>query len=121
MLPTAATNVYWRCSLTSKSGNHSCKRSLKGQVTSACCFQNSTASLTLSSFFWGQVKKYLWDHRDCTFETLKESIPRALGSVELRSICLWENQTHRWIDAFRTPSRDKRCSAEASAVQFNKI
>ncbi|OAX30637.1 hypothetical protein K503DRAFT_705005 [Rhizopogon vinicolor AM-OR11-026] len=58
--------------------------------------------LNFIEFFWGRVKKYLRDHCDCTFETLKESMPRALASVELRSIRLWEHRTHRWIDAYQS-------------------
>ncbi|OAX34270.1 hypothetical protein K503DRAFT_699039 [Rhizopogon vinicolor AM-OR11-026] len=27
--------------------------------------------LNFIEFFWGRVKKYLRDHHDCTFETLK--------------------------------------------------
>ncbi|KAG1727295.1 uncharacterized protein EDB91DRAFT_1061178 [Suillus paluster] len=48
------------------------------------------------------IKTILTEHHcDCTFETLKDSMPRALASVELQSIRLWEHRTHRWIEAYQ--------------------
>lgn len=42
--------------------------------------------LNFIEFFWGAVKKYLWDNCDYTFDTLKENMPKALMSVRLKTI-----------------------------------
>ena len=73
--------------------------------------------LNFIEFFWGRVKKYLRDHCDCTFETLKENMPRALASVELRSIHLWEHRTHRWINAYQSGLGTK--DAQLKVQQFS--
>jgi hypothetical protein len=51
--------------------------------------------LNFIEFFWGQIKKYLHDNCDYTFETLKENIPKALASVWLSTIQCWEHQMHQ--------------------------
>jgi hypothetical protein len=35
--------------------------------------------LNFIEFFWGTVKRYLWDNCDYTFETLKENMPKAMS------------------------------------------
>ncbi|KAJ3728200.1 hypothetical protein DFJ43DRAFT_1001247 [Lentinula guzmanii] len=52
-------------------------------------------------FFWGAVKRYLRDHCDYTFVTLKANMPKAMESVGLETIRKWEHRTHRWISAYR--------------------
>lgn len=47
--------------------------------------------LNFIEFFWGAVKKYLWDHCDYTFDTLKKNLPKALASVEIKTIRRWEH------------------------------
>ncbi|KAG2153091.1 uncharacterized protein EDB93DRAFT_1239876 [Suillus bovinus] len=47
------------------------------------------------------VKKYLCDNCDYTFNTLKDNMFIALASVPLQTIQQWEHQMHRWIDAYR--------------------
>ena len=47
--------------------------------------------LNFIEFFWGVVKKYLRDNCDYTFATLKENMPKALESVCLSTIRLWEH------------------------------
>ncbi|KAF8055963.1 hypothetical protein FPV67DRAFT_1384425, partial [Lyophyllum atratum] len=47
------------------------------------------------------VKRYLREHCDMTFETLKENMPHALSSVQLATIRKWEHRMHRWMDAYR--------------------
>ena len=42
--------------------------------------------LNFIEFFWGAVKKYLQEHCDYTFETLKTNLPKALESVQLSTI-----------------------------------
>jgi hypothetical protein len=53
-------------------------------------------------YFWGAVKKYLWDHCDYTFDVLRENMPKALASVPLERICKWEHRAWRFIDAYNT-------------------
>ncbi|KAG2119976.1 hypothetical protein BD769DRAFT_1362061, partial [Suillus cothurnatus] len=51
--------------------------------------------------FWGQVKKYLCDNCNYTFDTLKDKMPIALASVPLQTIWQWEHPMHRWLDAYK--------------------
>ncbi|KAH7917225.1 hypothetical protein BV22DRAFT_1108607 [Leucogyrophana mollusca] len=54
-----------------------------------------------SRIFWGQVKKYLRNNCDYTFETLKDNMPKALASVPLNTIRRWEHWMQRWMEAYR--------------------
>ena len=55
---------------------------------------NFTVSSTLLNFFfWSAVKKYLCDNWDYTFDTLKENLPKALASVDVKTIRKWEHDT----------------------------
>jgi len=51
-------------------------------------------------FFWGATKKWLRDHCDYTFETLKANLPLAMDSVKLTAIRLWEHWMVRWMAAY---------------------
>src|SRR6267143_5962841 len=42
--------------------------------------------LNFIELFWGAVKRYLREHCDYTFETLKENMPKALASVSVETI-----------------------------------
>ena len=55
--------------------------------------------LNFIEFFWEVVKKYLWDNCDYTFATLKENMPKALESVHLSTIWVWEHRMYRWMEA----------------------
>ena len=57
--------------------------------------------LNFIEFFWGAVKKYLQEHCDYTFKTLKMNLPKALGSVQLSTIQKWEHWMIRWMEAYR--------------------
>jgi hypothetical protein len=57
--------------------------------------------LNFIEFFWGAVKNYLQEHCDYTFDTLKTNLPKALDSVELKTIQKWEHQMIRWMEAYR--------------------
>jgi hypothetical protein len=50
--------------------------------------------LNFIEFFWEVVKKYLGDNCNYTFATLKENMPKALESVCLSTIRLWEPNVH---------------------------
>jgi hypothetical protein len=75
------------------------QRSLVQEVIEAaghlCIFlPKSHCELNFIKFFWGVVKKYLCEH--CyKFETLKYNLPKALKSVALHTIWLWEHRTWR--------------------------
>ena len=47
--------------------------------------------LNFIEFFWGRVKKYLRDNCDGSFETLKANMPKALESVQVNTVHLWEH------------------------------
>ena len=51
-------------------------------------------------FFWGATKKWLCDHCDYNFETLKANLPLAMDSVKLTTIRLWEHRMVRWMAAY---------------------
>lgn len=57
--------------------------------------------LNFIEFFWGAVKKYLREHSDYTFETLKTNMPVALSSVSVATIRRWEHRMQRWMVAYR--------------------
>ncbi|KAG1866359.1 hypothetical protein C8R48DRAFT_600387 [Suillus tomentosus] len=68
-------------------------------------------------FFWGRVKKYLHDNCDGSFETLKTNMPKALKSVQVNTIRLWEHRMHRWIEAYRSGLPTKE--AQLQVRQFS--
>ncbi|KAJ7607101.1 hypothetical protein DFH06DRAFT_1275273 [Mycena polygramma] len=45
--------------------------------------------------------RYLREHSDYTFDTLKANLPKALASVPLTTIRRWEHRMYRWMDAYR--------------------
>ncbi|KIK79804.1 hypothetical protein PAXRUDRAFT_160287, partial [Paxillus rubicundulus Ve08.2h10] len=53
-------------------------------------------------FFWGQVKKYLCDNCNYTFDTLKTNMPIALNSVPVNIIHLWEHHLYQWMDTYHS-------------------
>lgn len=48
--------------------------------------------------FWGAIKHYLRKHCDYTFGTLQANMPKAMASVELKTIHLWEHCMIQWMD-----------------------
>ena len=68
--------------------------------------------LNFIEFFWGTVKKYLWEHCDYTFNTLKTNLPKALASVELKTIRKWEHRMIRWMEAYRDGKSAKDAQSE---------
>jgi len=58
--------------------------------------------LNFIKYFWGSVKRYLRDHADGSFDMLKANLPQALAAVQLCTIRLWEQRTHRWVEAYRS-------------------
>ena len=56
--------------------------------------------LNFIEYFWGVVKKYLHEHCDYTFETLKKNMLEALNSVNLQTIRQWEHRMQRWMYAY---------------------
>ena len=57
--------------------------------------------LNFIEYFWGTVKKYLHEHCNYTFKTLKKNLPKAMASVEIGTIWKWEHRTRRWMDAYQ--------------------
>lgn len=58
--------------------------------------------LNFIEFFRGAVKHYLWENCDYTFDTLKENLPKAMASVDIKTIRRWEHRTVRWAEAYRS-------------------
>jgi hypothetical protein len=73
--------------------------------------------LNFIEFFWGAVKKYLRDNCDYTFDTLKENLPKALASVDVKTIRKWEHRTMRWLDAYSSGKGTKE--AQLHVKQFS--
>ena len=75
------------------------------------------AQLNFIEFFWGAVKKYLRDNCDYTFDTLKANLPKALASVDVKTIRKWEHRTMRWLDAYSSGKGTKE--AQLHVKQFS--
>jgi hypothetical protein len=58
--------------------------------------------LNFIEYFWAQVKKYLRDHCDFIFDTLKETMLKALESVPMLTICPWEHCMFWWMEAYQS-------------------
>jgi transposase-like protein len=72
--------------------------------------------LNYIEFFWAQVKKYLCDHCNYTFNTLKDNMTNALKSVPLATIRQWEHRMYRWMEAYRSS-----LGTSAAQLQVKKL
>lgn len=68
-------------------------------------------------YFWGAVKKYLRDHCDYTFGTLKENIPKAMESISVQLIRKWEHRAWRFVHAYSEGLGAK--DSQAKVKQFS--
>ena len=69
-------------------------------------------------FFWGATKKWLCDHCDYTFETLKAKLPLAMDSVKLTAIRLWEHWMVHWMAAHSLAGLDAQ-NAQKQVKDFS--
>ena len=76
--------------------------------------------LNFIEFFWGAVKRYLCEHCDMSFGTLKENMPLALASVDLATIRRWEHRMHRWMDAYCQGLGTQDAQAKVKAFSLAK-
>jgi len=81
------------------------QKSLIQEVIEAAChlcifLPRFHCELNFIKFFWGATKKWLCDHCDYTFKTLKANLLLAMGPVNLATIRLWEHQMVWWMAAY---------------------
>jgi hypothetical protein len=76
--------------------------------------------LNFIEFFWGAVKRYLRDHCDYTFDTLKENMPKALASVSVQTIRKWELRMKRWMEAYRGGLDAKQAQIQVKAFSSRR-
>jgi hypothetical protein len=48
------------------------------------------------------VKKICYENCNYIFKALKENLLKALDSIHIHTIHIWEHQTYRWIEAYRS-------------------
>ncbi|KAH9939048.1 uncharacterized protein BXZ73DRAFT_44162 [Epithele typhae] len=68
-------------------------------------------------YFWGIVKRWLREHCDYSFDTIRANMPTAMASVPVELIRKWEHRAWRFIDAY-TEGLDAK-DAQAKVKQFS--
>lgn len=77
--------------------------------------------LNFIEFFWGATKRYLREHCDYTFDTLKANLEPAMEAVALETIRRWEHRMVRWIDAYRDGLDAKDAQAEVKKYSTRRF
>jgi len=80
-------------------------------------FPKFHCELNFIEFFWGAVKRHLWERCDMSFNTLKENMPHALSSVRLQTMEHW---MHRWMDAYHEGLGTRDANAKVKAFSSTK-
>lgn len=117
---TAASSEFSNFNQILSSRNHSCKTSLRLLVTCASSCQKYHCELNFIEFFLGAVKRYLRENCDYTFKTLKTNLPKAMASVRLSTIRLWEHRMHRWMSAYRSGLEMKTAQLQVKEFSSRK-
>ncbi|KAG2120243.1 hypothetical protein DEU56DRAFT_873874 [Suillus clintonianus] len=68
----------------------------------------------------GIKARYLRENCDYTFETLKTNLPKAMASVRLSTIRLWEHRMHRWMSAYRSGLETKTAQLQVKEFSSRK-
>ena len=76
--------------------------------------------LNFIEYFWGTVKRWLREHCDYSFETLKQNMPLALRSVPVELIRKWEHCTWRFIDAYSDGLDAKNAQVQVQAFSSRR-
>ena len=62
------------------------------------------------------MKKYLWEHCDCTYSGLQKNIPNAMDSASALTIWKWEDWMIWSVDAHREGK-----STDEAQIQVKKL
>ncbi|KAG2151186.1 uncharacterized protein EDB93DRAFT_1275952 [Suillus bovinus] len=68
----------------------------------------------------GIKARYLHENCDYTFETLKTNLPKAMASVRLSTIRLWEHRMHRWMSAYQSGLETKTAQLQVKEFSSRK-
>ncbi|KAG2106628.1 uncharacterized protein F5147DRAFT_578923 [Suillus discolor] len=68
----------------------------------------------------GIKARYLCKNCDYTFETLKTNLPKAMASVCLSTIRLWEHRMHRWMDTYQSGLEMKKAQFQVKEFSSRK-
>ncbi|KAL1684854.1 hypothetical protein GGG16DRAFT_129725 [Schizophyllum commune] len=82
-------------------------------------WSNGHICIFLPKFHWA-VKRWLREHCDYTFETLKANMPKALASVSVELIRKWEHRTWQFIDAYGSGLDAKEAQKQVKAFSSRK-
>ncbi|KAG2031714.1 hypothetical protein BDR03DRAFT_994603 [Suillus americanus] len=67
-----------------------------------------------------QEREVFDENCDYTFETLKTNLPKAMASVCLSTIRLWEHRMHRWMSAYRSGLETKTAQLQVKEFSSRK-